>query len=862
MIKVYQDGREIQSLYFGNVILDSKSEQKITVKAVEEPFNGKLKVSRKVSEDTLDGSPQVVISEDGENWVKSLDIVLAVDEEKDIFIRVNTPVWATAGSYAATLKFTISEGEENLEDWQYQCAINLRRGDMTGYDKVMVQFRYCSSIFKNDFSDLRFVTEDGEPLDYAFVYYSSYWGMLVLVKTDGLTHFYALGGNPNAEPADNPDIVEIYDDCEGSLSDNWEVVSGSASIETVDGKPAIKLQNGTILKSKEEINYSYMAVMNVYFTDGTLGILTSQDSTPSPDEKYFVKLDNSHCKILIDGNDPPASGYSNQGIPTNTWYDAEIMWSEGGTYQYELALKSDDWSPFKYAYFNSDLFYPSGYIGLYYAGEGYGAVSDIRVFRLGYYSSPVVYGGDFEDNTFQGQIGGSESTVMEMDCTWHVIGENASSPPEEPIIDVAIGGRSCLHCVSEWTITKSSKETPGSFRVVLVCPEDEIQVVTGTRIEFKESGMPYYRGTIDRVDYEVEPGRIRYVVSGRDSSTDLVSKSFQWPSSSTGQTHSSYDILSEILEGTGIALGPSVDISAQVSDNNTSLTGFAGGWESRSKALSELVNTLSYIIGEKLGWYIDSEDKLRIYRVEAPQGDVVMRIKIFDNPRLEYARMEENAENIINQITVVTEEGTQTFKDEESISGWTDSTGYHWPGYGVREQSYSEQLSQSEAAIKGEEELDNYSKPIYTVELRLEGLVDAQVGQPLKVEGYRKFQGSVFMINRVTWSGDAGHIKTEITATTDRTITGSFESYDAIKALSRNVAKDFAAYTGRIEHLGDANPYPPYYEAVVTLNEINATIRIPQLLYAGDGAGAVGCPVLAWKTRSGMWIGVATCWNR
>lgn len=856
MIKIYQNGREIQSLYFGNLILDSESEQQITVKAVEEPFSGKLR---------LDGSPQISISEDGENFVKSLDIVLNVDEEKDIFIKVNAPIWATAGSYAATLKF-ITEGE-NWEDWQYQCAIDVS-GDMTGYDKVMVQIQYCENILNEDLSDLRFVTEDGEPLDYAFVndnvLGASSYGNFVVVKTDGLTHFYALAGNPNAESADNPDIVEIYDDCEGNLSDNWEVVSGSASIETVDGKPAIKLQNDTILKSKEEINYAYMVVMKVYFTDGTLGILTSQDSTPSPNEKYFIKLDNSHCKILINGNDPPGSNDRNQSLSTNTWYDAEIMWNTGGTYQYQLILKADDWYPFYYAYFNDDLLYPNGYIGLYYAGEGYGAISDIRVFRLGpptYYSTPRVDGAYFEENTFQG--GSGELSVLSVDCTWNVIGENISSPPKETIVDVAISGRSCLHCVSEWTITKSSKETPGSFRVVLVCPEDEIQVVTGTRIEFKEKGMPYYRGTIDRVDYEVEPGRIRYVVSGRDSSTDLLLKSFQWPSSDTGQMYSSYDILSEILEGTGIELGPSVDITAQISDNNTSLTGFAGGWESRAKALNELVNTLSYIIGEKLGWYIDSEDKLRTYRVEAPQGDVVMRIKIFDNPRLTYARMEENAENIINRITIVTEQGTQTFEDEESIRGWTDSTtAYHWPGYGVREQLYSEQLSQSEAAIKGEEELSNYSKPIYTVELKLEGLVNAQVGQPLMIEGYRKFQGSVFMINRVIWSGDASSVKTEITATTDRTITGSFEGYDAIKAISKNVAKDFAVYTGRIEHIVGSNPYPPYYEAVVTLNEINATIRIPRLLYPGDTAGAIGCPIIAWKTRSGMWIGTATCWNR
>lgn len=317
--------------------------------------------------------------------------------------------------------------------------------------------------------------------------------------------------------------------------------------------------------------------------------------------------------------------------------------------------------------------------------------------------------------------------------------------------------------------------------------------------------------------------------------------------------YSSYTILRKILEGTGITLGQSVDIGAMISDDNTKFTGFAGEWNTRAEALNELLRKVSYIKGRNIGWFVDNEDHLRIFYTDQPL--VALSVELYNNPRLMSITFEENAENIVNDITIVNDQGASiNLRDEESINGWTDyNTAYRWPGYGVQSKKFVEYgIDGEDIVTKVRQELETYSKPIFSVHLKLEGFVDICVGQPLYVKGYQKFADVVFIVNRVDIRGSASKIETEISATTDRTVMGSVGDYDAVKALAKQTSTNYAIYRGKVEDY-----YEGIYDSIawVKLNEIDATIRLSSFGIISSGS-IIGSPTYVWKTKDDKWVGI------
>lgn len=851
MIKLFDEqNKEISTLFFNDIVPASTSDLNIKIKSVDGSFDGQLTLKHSTSPDMMDGFPFLLQSGDGENWTTSIDISLGTDEEKNVYYKLDLPIYVQRGSYHAISELS-GTFTHKYSNWTYQnkCTV---LGEIVGYDKIKVRIDYDSSYMRSDFGDIRFVSKDGAVLKYVILEKNESDHAVFLVQNNMLTEFYIISGNPNAEPEEDHSILEVYDDCTGEkITDKWDVIEGNASYDIIDGKNAIKLEPGTILKSKNELKYKYEILADVYFVDGSASILFSQDSTPNISERYCAKIDATHDEIRVNGSDPVYWDDYSVSSSENTFHNILIQFTVPWSAIY---LYADDTLAY-IAYTNSETRYSSGYVGLYYNGSEYAGIANIKGYRVPHQDDYSIETEGWTEQT----ICASTNIDMNIGCYWAVAPDHINTSPSMPFIEIYLEGRDITQHVSSFDIIKNTKEGPGSFDILC---HDELTITTGMEIEFLNHGIEFYKGIIDRIEYVIEAGRNTYYISGRDNEASLTTKEFTWSATWWElKEYDSYDILECLLDGTGISLGPSEDITAWIPDDN-SLTGFAGGWSSRAKALSELLKKISYIKGRRLSWYIDSNNKLRIFYIDDPDNkNAALEVNIYDNPRLTYVKIEESAENIVNKVIIETDEGgTITLQDDESINGWTDNiTGYTWPGYGVREQRFIEHaLNAGEAQTKAQEELDAHSKPVFSVDMKLEGMVDAQIGQPIILIGNRKISDMVFIINRITIRGNPSGVTTEISATTDKTVVGSIGKYDAVKALSRFAAENFAIYTGYIESMLPSDLFSPYIKATVFLHELNASIHM-LVYYTGSSAAIVGCPVLAWKTVSGEWIGMAAC---
>lgn len=511
-------GDRISTISFGNLIQYEDDTKNVKFGMMLGSFTGTLKVSKAIG-NFHDGTPFMKISEDENVWTDQLDVSLDDNEEMDLYVHVEAPVYAMKGPYVAYIEIDGTFTHQySMFNHMRKCTINMYNGSP---ERVKVRVDYDSDHMKSDFGDIRFATENGTILKYVILELVESDHATFFVDTQGNYEFYILSGNPDAEPQESPEITLFYDDCTGNISDNWEIVSGEAEYTQEYGKPAIVLEGDTLLRNKRELQYPYQISTETYFTSGSVGILYSQDSTPSTQEKYYAKINNNHDIILVDDEITQYSEDQNISSSAETWHNTLIKFDD--------SIITQLWIDGEYAFgafIFTTQYYPSGYLGLVHEGEGVGAISKIIAYRPTAYEYEYdVSWGDWESQS----LFEPKTVNLKIPCTWTVIQESIDTAPVTPFITIMIDGKDYTKYVTSYEISKDGKLASGMFYITLQY-EKELPLTTGMIVIFQNHGQDFYTGMIQSISYEVNPGNVRYTIKGRDAGANLVSDGFSWSS--------------------------------------------------------------------------------------------------------------------------------------------------------------------------------------------------------------------------------------------------------------------------------------------------------------------------------------------
>ena len=392
----------------------------------------------------------------------------------------------------------------------------------------------------------------------------------------------------------------------------------------------------------------------------------------------------------------------------------------------------------------------------------------------------------------------------------NVFTNSPMDPPEYPDkqIYVEINGVKYLN-LGPWSTSTRSNDSPTTFSITYYSGED-LPIVSGHTLIFKElNGNPdgFFTGEILEVDDPGIPGNRIYTITGQNNGNGLVNLPFDLPAvTSNPTTFTSDQVLELILADTNVPLGPCVDITINITNQNNVYAGFAGNWDTKAAALSELLSIVSQVKGRHINWFVDGNGLLRIYYTDV--ADDTISISIYkNNPRLQGGHsVNDSASNIINVQNGTggaSNTLTATAQNNDSINGFTNpNTGIEYPGFGERVGivpiQNSSVTTQQELQSIVQNEVDLYSNRIYTVTHIFSRFPDIEIGQPLFIPDHFRCMAMTFVVSSITQNGDNASRWTTTESTTDPTVLGTLNETELIETIAKNALFEYLPFKGTI----------------------------------------------------------------
>jgi hypothetical protein len=367
-----------------------------------------------------------------------------------------------------------------------------------------------------------------------------------------------------------------------------------------------------------------------------------------------------------------------------------------------------------------------------------------------------------------------------------------------------------------WDTDKQGNNKNSTFNITYRSAED-LLLFTGQKIRLTElHGNPdgFYIGIIDDIVEDNKTGERLWKITGRGEANPIITQPFHinavtfddtQPVSPDNQPPTAFTSemwLNMILFGSEVKKGPCVDIHVEeIWNQNHVYNGFAGNWNTKADAITELMALISKLRKENISWFLDSTGLLRIFNTDVMDEDMGIAIGLNEGRVLDHS-IKESAESIINSQRATGGKDNQYEYEGQDIysrNGWHDTdNGLNWPGYGfmpgkqIQDNSVTEELQ-----LKDEVDavLELNSMPIFTISMRLSKFPGVEIGQPVYIKDHYKLKGKTMVVTSVRMSGTTSQRTTQITATTDKKILGPLSEFGTAEAIAKHqIAKTAPTY--------------------------------------------------------------------
>ena len=282
-------------------------------------------------------------------YANTLDVTVNSGGTETFYLKYLPPSTAVPGEKEWTFNPQINDTEsgappgwENYRDWLYYDYFTITGNGTAETDYPIEQtITYSVGMMNTDFSDLRFVDEDGTELNYGI--YSKTDSstatfiieLPVLPATPDTARIYVYSGNPNALSNSNLDSVSLFNDTFADASidtDKWTLnAHGSITGSIVSGEYQVSTcQNGwNAILSQHQANvtlptaFRILAKTKLNRTAGATvedGIGLSRSDGASIFKVGYTNRDGNanHWQVTV-----MAGNYSNLGVgwsTANYWY--------------------------------------------------------------------------------------------------------------------------------------------------------------------------------------------------------------------------------------------------------------------------------------------------------------------------------------------------------------------------------------------------------------------------------------------------------------------------------------------------------------------------------------------------------------
>lgn len=222
-----------------------------------------------------------------------------------------------------------------------------------------------------------------------------------------------------------------------------------------------------------------------------------------------------------------------------------------------------------------------------------------------------------------------------------------------------------------------------------------------------------------------------------------------------------------------------------------------GSLKTKKIAIDELFKTYALQTGcNRIRWYIDNEGKLRWFETNTTRNNIEFEIET-QSELIEDFTIEENAENIVNQLTGYA-------CDDEIKSTQSDSASIAQYGLQVGDDiSNSDITSQSELNAYVKEELDAQAWPIYTATLVLKKYYNVEVGQQMRFTDDPNYSDVIFTCTQVSVDGSPADVKTTLSFSTDENAIAPATVADVTSAIVDDALSDTSSSLGTVVDVSD-----------------------------------------------------------
>lgn len=356
--------------------------------------------------------------------------------------------------------------------------------------------------------------------------------------------------------------------------------------------------------------------------------------------------------------------------------------------------------------------------------------------------------------------------------------------------------------IDNFKITTRINEGVTNFEINYLTPLKPDGLVCGeyVYIELFDTASPgqttVVGGRIQKISRNNKDNNKIYSISGRDNGFFLIKNKFNLNCSLTSETtFTTSEMLESIVADEPIEIGggnPTLDDSILLHTNGNLSAGYCGIFKNKKIAIDKLFKLYALQTGcNRIRWYIDNEGKLRWFETNTTRNIIEFEIET-QSELIEDFTIEENAENIVNQLTGYA-------CDDEIKSTQSDSASIARYGLQVGDDiSNSDITSQSELNSYVKKELDAQAWPIYTATLVLKKYYNIEVGQQMRFTDDANYSNVIFTCTQITVEGSPADVKTTLNFSTDENAIAPATVADVTSAIINNALSDTSSRLGTV----------------------------------------------------------------
>jgi len=360
-------------------------------------------------------------------------------------------------------------------------------------------------------------------------------------------------------------------------------------------------------------------------------------------------------------------------------------------------------------------------------------------------------------------------------------------------------------------IQKRLTESSTNFTMQYRADKGNNDFVSGNPMSFSlsgvnnASGIDVITGYLQRVRRTDRKANRLFTLIGRDKGFFLVKQPFNWnPTLGTGTYYDMQTLLINILNQTGISLGRTLTPGSNPSF--TTQGDAADSWYGEFKNKQEALNSLfeKYRITQglsKVRWYVDMGGNLNWFEIGKNNLGNMQYIND-DTPYVTEMEFEDNAENIINDLTGYGCNDETVFSHrriDESIAQYGLQIGDSITDSTVLDSATMERLVL--------EELNQKAWPIYTAKITFAKFYDIEPGVQVKFPDDDMYSDLVFTVVDKGIKGKPADYTTTFNAVSSDTSMSIVNEFDAIQTM---ITKAVQATNSRRAVVVETDPVTGY----------------------------------------------------